>query len=314
MVEIKPLAVIDLGSNSFRMEIGKMGTSGRFERTEYRKEPVRLGGGLGADQCLSPQVMSRGLTCLADFRKALTGFAPSQVRAVTTQTLREAKNRDAFLADGEKALGFPIKVITGQEEATLIYQGVSYFLPDNQQRRLVVDIGGRSTELIVGRGSQPQTGTSLPMGSVSWSMRFFPNGQLSNQAFVNAKAAALDMLCPLKQTYGSSQWDIAYGSSGTASATAEILLATQRVSVPENITLDGLEWLENYLIKSGNIESVQLPGLRIERKPVIAGGLAVLLAVFDTLGIECMQHATGALRHGVLLQMLTQNASASILQ
>jgi exopolyphosphatase/guanosine-5'-triphosphate,3'-diphosphate pyrophosphatase len=165
-------AAIDLGSNSFRLEIGQMDL-GQLRRVEYIKETVRQGNGLDADRNLTLEAMERGWECLARFGERIAGFKPSQVRAVATQTLREARNRDVFLAKAKQILGFPIEVIAGREEARLIYLGVSHLLPQSAERRLVVDIGGRSTEMILGQHETASTLESYRVGSVGWSMKYF---------------------------------------------------------------------------------------------------------------------------------------------
>ncbi len=172
------LAAVDLGSNSYRLEIGRY-DHGQIQRVEYLKETVRQGDGLDEARNLTPEAMQRGWDCLARFGERLAGFGRRQVRAVATQTLREARNRDEFLARAHRALGFPIDVISGREEARLIYQGVAHLLPQSDERRLVVDIGGRSTELILGRQFDAQATESFRLGSVSWSMRYFPHGQFT---------------------------------------------------------------------------------------------------------------------------------------
>jgi exopolyphosphatase/guanosine-5'-triphosphate,3'-diphosphate pyrophosphatase len=170
------LAAVDLGSNSFRLEIGRIGSHQRIERVEYLKETVRQGNGLNSRQELSREAMERGWECLARFGERLRGFDASHVRAVATQTLREALNADEFVTRGSQLLGFPIEVIAGEEEARLIYRGVASSLPPSQQKRLVIDIGGRSTEIIIGQHSQPLQVASFALGSVSWSSRFFSDG------------------------------------------------------------------------------------------------------------------------------------------
>ena len=167
------LAAVDLGSNSFRLEIGRF-DDGIIRPTEYLKETVRQGNGLDADRNLTEQAMQRGWDCLARFGERLAGFKKSQVRAVATQTMREARNRDVFLNRAHQLLGFPIDVIAGREEARMIYQGVAHLLPQSTERRLVVDIGGRSTEMILGCELEAQTMESLRVGSVRWSMKYFP--------------------------------------------------------------------------------------------------------------------------------------------
>ncbi|MEW5885905.1 MAG: exopolyphosphatase, partial [Pseudomonadota bacterium] len=167
------LAAVDLGSNSFRLEIGQI-THGQYRRIDYLKETVRLGGGLDANGLLTDAAAQRGLDCLQRFASRLAGFRPAQVRAVATQTLREARNRDAFLLRAQGALGHPIEVVSGREEARLIYAGVAHLQPSPTQR-LVVDIGGRSTEMIVGQARQPLAAESFHVGSVSLSQRYFPD-------------------------------------------------------------------------------------------------------------------------------------------
>src|SRR6218665_1050560 len=176
------LAALDLGPNSFRLEIGRL-DHGQIRRTEYLKEVVRQGNGLDEARNLSEDAMQRGLDCLARFAERLAGFQKHQVRAVATQTLREARNRDEFLRRGHAILGFPIDVIPGREEARLIYQGVSRLLPQSEERRLVVDIGGRSTEMILGQGFEARVMESFRVGSVAWSMRYFPRGEFTTDAF-----------------------------------------------------------------------------------------------------------------------------------
>ncbi len=166
------LAAVDLGSNSFRLEIGYV-DHGQVHHTDYLKETVRQGNGLDEDRNLSLDAMQRGWDCLARFGERLAGFNPTQVRAVATQTLREARNRDDFLSKANEILGFPIDVVSGREEARLIYQGVAHLLPQSNERRLVVDIGGRSTELILGQGHEARVMESYRVGSVAWSMRYF---------------------------------------------------------------------------------------------------------------------------------------------
>lgn len=297
------LAAVDLGSNSFRLEIGRL-ELGQIQRMEYHKETVRQGNGLDADRRLSQEAMQRGWNCLARFGERLAGFKPNQVRAVATQTLREARNREEFLVVAQQLLGFPIDVISGHEEARLIYQGVVHMLPQSHERRLVVDIGGRSTEMIIGQGYTAQTMESYRIGSVAWSMRYFPEGIFSARAFEIAEVAAKAVLDEALGTYASSHWDAAYGSSGTVGAVADILQQLGRAPAEGMVTREGLDWLRDNLIRAKRADAVRIDGLKDDRKPVIGGGLAVLRAVFDLLGIESMQYARGALRHGALFDLV----------
>lgn len=295
------LAALDLGSNSFRLEIGKY-VHGQIQRVQYIKETVRQGNGLDADGMLSDEAMQRGWDCLARFAEQLAGFKPARVRAVATQTLREAHNRDVFLRRAHQILGFPIDVIAGREEARLIYQGVANLLPRSSERRLAIDIGGRSTEMMLGKNLQAHHLASFPIGSVAWSMHYFADGRLSSGAFARADNAAKAVLAQASERYPRSRWDVAYGSSGTIGAVAELLV--QQGHTPGIITREGLDWVKAQLIRARTTAQIQLPGLKEDRRPVIGGGVAVLLATFDLLGIEHMQIAQGALRQGVLYDLL----------
>ena len=295
------LAAVDLGSNSFRLEIGRF-DHGQIQRVEYLKETVRQGNGLDEARNLSDEAMERGWACLARFAERLASFKPRQVRAVATQTLREARNRDVFLKRAHQVLGFPIDVISGREDARLIYLGVTHLLPQSEERRLVVDIGGRSTELILGRGYQPEVTESYRVGSVAWSMKYFPDGQFTRAAFERAEIAAQAVLDEALTPYAPGNWDVAYGSSGTIGAVADILGALGHP--PGAITRDALAMLQDELLKAKSADRVRLPALKDDRRPVIGGGLSVLRAVFDLLGMARMQAAQGALRQGVLYDML----------
>ncbi|HSI38555.1 MAG TPA: Ppx/GppA phosphatase family protein [Methylotenera sp.] len=297
------LAAIDLGSNSFRLEIGRH-DSGHIQRIEYLKEPVRQGGDLDEDHNLTPEAIERGLRCLARFGERLQGFEASHVRAVATQTLREANNRDVFLKLAKKALGFEVQVISGVEEARLIYQGVSRFLPQSNDKRLVVDIGGRSTELILGQGFESKHTASVHVGSVAWSLKHFANGDFTEKAFSRAEIAAESIFETVGTHFNNSQWDVAYGASGTVGAIADVLVQYGRPL--DTITKEGLHWLRDELIRTRHVDKLRLLGLREDRKPVIAGGLSVMIALFDFLNIETLNVAKGALRHGLLYDMLAR--------
>ncbi len=302
------LAAIDIGSNSFRLEIGRF-DHGQIQPVEYLKETVRLGNGLDEERNLSTEAMQRGWECLARFAERLSGFSKTQVRAVATQTLREAKNRDEFLKRGKEILGHTIEVIAGTEEARLIYQGVSHMLPHSTERRLVIDIGGRSTELILGTGKQAHETASFRVGSVAWSMKYFAQGEFTEQAFYRAEIAAQAVLEEALTHYPRNEWDLAYGASGTVGAVAEILeMAGWRSG---EITSDGLKWLVKSLLRAGSAERVRLEGLKDDRRSVIGGGLSVLRAIMDLLQIDTLHVAQGALRHGVLFDMLERDSDAT---
>ncbi len=301
-------AAIDLGSNSFRLEIGQL-IDGSLRRVDYLKETVRQGNGLDADRNLSEEAMQRGLNCLARFAERLAGFRKENVRAVATQTLREARNRQEFLTRAYKVLGFPIEVINGKEEARLIYLGVSHLLPQSDERRLVIDIGGRSTELILGQGYEPTTLESFRLGSVAWSMKYFENGMLSLKNFAKAQIAAKAVLDEAESTYAPGTWDRAYGSSGTVGAVFDILVQAGRTQ--DSISLVDLEWLQNVLVEAQKPEKIELAGLKPDRRPVIGGGLSVLKATMELLQIERLYPASGALRHGVLFNLIDRENPVS---
>lgn len=297
------LAAIDLGSNSFRLEIGQV-EQGIFQRTEYLKETVRQGNGLDENRNLTTQSMQRGWDCLARFGERLADFKSHEVRAVATQTLREARNRDEFLRRGVAMLGFPIDVISGREEARLIYQGVSQALPPSDDRRLVVDIGGRSTEIVLGRGPAPSRMASCRLGSITWSNRYFADQIFSEAAFQRAEVAAKAVLDEVINAYPRESWNIAYGSAGTVGAVADVLAAAGWPS--DAITPAGLDYVVEKLLAAQNAERLRLPGLKDERRALIGGGLSILRAVFELLQIDRMVLNPGGLRHGLLAEMMGQ--------
>lgn len=295
------LAALDLGSNSFRLEIGRY-HGGHIERVEYLKETVRLGAGLDEHKTLSLVAMERGWECLARFAEKLRPFERRQVRAVATQTLREARNRDDFLGRAQAILGFPIVVIAGHEEARLIYQGVSHLLPQSDERRLVVDIGGRSTEVILGQGYSPQRMESYGLGSVAWSTRYFPGGRVSEAALRRAVVAAKAVVDEALDVFAPGSWDAVYASSGTAGALADILALAG--FAPGVITREGIDWVADRLVRAGHVDEVRLEGLKDDRRPVLAGGLSVLLALFELFDWTVVNRAQGALRQGALYDLI----------
>ena len=294
-----PLAAVDMGSNSFRLEIGQLAHD-RYRRIDYLKETVRLGGGLDGSGMLGEQAVQRGLDCLRRFAARLAGFKPGQVRAVATQTLREARNRDAFLLRAQEVLGHSIEVISGREEARLTYAGVAHLQPSGQ-RRLVVDIGGRSTELILGRGNAPSLAESFAVGCVSLSQRFFEQGRITAAGFRAAQVAAGAELEEGLQPFAPDRWQEALGSSGTAGAVSQLLMAA---GISDGrITPAGLRWCIERCIEAGRINRLLLPGLKPERRPVLPGGLAILYTLASQFGIETLWPAKGALRQGVIVDL-----------
>ncbi|HWH83942.1 MAG TPA: exopolyphosphatase [Burkholderiaceae bacterium] len=299
------LAAIDMGSNSFRLEIGQV-IGDRYRRVDYLKETVRLGAGLDADGRLTDEAGARGLACLVRFAQRLKGFVPAQVRAVATQTLREARNRDAFLARAQAELGFPIEVISGREEARLIYAGVARLQP-SAKPRLVIDIGGRSTEMILGHGRRPVRAESFQVGSVSLSMRYFADGRFSEAAFRQAQVAAGAELEEGLEPFAATHWEEALGSSGTVGAVSQLLAASGVTD--GRITPDGLRWLMEQCLRAGKVERLALPGLKEERRAVIAGGLSILYTLAANFGIQALLPARGALRQGVIFDLDERRAA-----
>jgi exopolyphosphatase/guanosine-5'-triphosphate,3'-diphosphate pyrophosphatase len=293
------LAAIDMGSNSFRLEIGQL-IGGRYRRIDYLKETVRLGAGLDANGLLTDEAGARGLACLARFAQRLQGFTPAQVRAVATQTLREARNRDDFLLRAQADLGFPIEIISGREEARLIYAGVARLQP-SAMPRLVVDIGGRSTEMILGHGRKPVRAESFQVGSVSLSLKYFGEGRFTESAFRQAQIAAGAELEEALEPFAPTHWEEALGSSGTVGAVSQLLAASGITD--GRITPAGLRWLMEQCLRAGKVEKLSLPGLKEERRAVIAGGLSILYTLAANFGIGELLPARGALRQGVIFDL-----------
>jgi len=313
------VAAVDLGSNSFRMLVAQAvntpsGT--QLRPIDTLRESVRLAAGLTDNKLLGNDAYQRGLTAIRRFGERIRGFDPSRVRAVATNTLRVAKNAHQFVEEAQLALGFPIEVIAGVEEARLIYIGAAHEVPAVHGNRLVVDIGGGSTEFIIGQGYEPKLMESLYIGCVSHSMRFFPKGNIDSHAFKEAELAARREIQVISGAYLKSGWKQVIGSSGTARALAELISNNDLNSHIDSLTMgrmagasglitrDGLKALKKHLLKFEHVSQVELTGLKDDRRSVWPGGLAIMLAVFDELGIEEMEVTDAALRTGVLYDLL----------
>ena len=299
------LAAVDLGSNSFHLQVGRV-VDGQIYPLDSLREVVRLGAGLTSEKRIDRATQARALEALERFGERLRGLPRQAVRAVGTNTLRVAKNAPQFLRDARAALGFPIEVIAGREEARLIYLGVAHSLPPAQHKplhnRLVVDIGGGSTELIIGQGLEPLLTESLYMGCVSYSLAYFPEGRIEKARMKKAELAARQELSGMVREYRAAGWEEAVASSGTARALEEILRSNGFAE--EGITREGLDRLRSLLLKHERADPGRIAGLRANRAPVLPGGLAIMLAACDELGIERMAVSEGALRHGVLYDLL----------
>ncbi|MBS1191823.1 MAG: Ppx/GppA phosphatase [Rhodocyclaceae bacterium] len=298
------VAAVDLGSNSFRLQVGRV-VDDQIYPLDSLKEPVRLASGLTPDKLLDTAAQDRALEALRRFGERLGGLDAGAVRAVATNALRVAKNAVEFLPRAEAALGFPIEIIAGREEARLIYIGASHSLPTASHKRLVVDIGGGSTEFIIGKRHQPQLMESLYMGCVSYTLRFFPDRRIDKRRLREAQVAAAKEIELIAHEYQSLGWKEAVGSSGSARAIADVLeLNGFNPGGEPGITREGLERLCSMLVKAGSAEALDLPGVRSDRLPVLPGGVAIMSAIFEELDLERMTYADGALRLGVLYDLL----------
>lgn len=300
------IAAVDLGSNSFRLQVGRV-AGNQVYFLDSLKESVRLAAGLDEHRILSEEAQVRALDALSRFSERLQGFHPARVRVVATDTFRVAKNIDVFLRKAEAALGFPVEIIAGREEARLIYTGVAHATNVPAVRQLVVDIGGGSTEFIIGERFTPLQLESLHLGCVSHTLRFFPGGVLDKRGFKEAELAARKEMETIVAAYARMGWQQAVGSSGTAKAIAD-LLAFNGFNGPScqpgEITLTGLDRLKDHLQSVKHANYLHLEGLRPDRVAVLPGGLAILSAVFRTFGLERMVFSDGALRQGVLYDLL----------
>lgn len=294
------LAGIDLGSNSFHMVVARV-IQGQVHVVDRLRDRVQLAAGLDARRELRPEAIERGIECLERFGQRIRDLPVTNVRAVGTNTLRQAKNGRAFIERAELALGHPVEVISGREEARLIYLGVAHDLSDSGGKRLVVDIGGGSTEVIIGERFEPLATDSLYMGCVNFSLRYFPQGKVRREEMRQAEIAARVELQPIERAYRTAGWDHAIGASGTIVAIEQIMRANDW---GDSITHRGLKRLKKAMFAAEDMGHFALAGLPPDRASVLPGGVAILSAVFDAFGIESMTAATGALREGLLYDLL----------
>jgi exopolyphosphatase/guanosine-5'-triphosphate,3'-diphosphate pyrophosphatase len=300
-VGVQTVAAVDLGSNSFHMVVGKL-AQGQLQILDRLRERVALAEGLGKDRTLDESAQERALTCLERFGQRLRHLPPERVRAVGTNTLRNAHNARAFLRRARAALGHEIEVIEGREEARMIYNGVIHSRSAVAARTLVVDIGGGSTECILGKGNETRMTDSLQMGCLVYSARFFPGGQITKEGMRQAHLAAGLELEPIALSYRNHGWDACLGSSGTIRAISEIIAANGLGS--DGIEPKGLRKLRKVLVAAKQVGHLDLAGLAADRAPVLPGGVAILSAVFKDLDIQSMHSSEGALREGLLIDLL----------
>lgn len=264
------------------------------------KQRVHLADGLDHEMNLSHSAMERGLECLAMFAERLQGFDPDNVRIAATHTLRQARNAHLFLQRAKQVLPFPIEIIPGEEEARLIYLGVAHTQLEVSSK-LVVDIGGGSTELIIGNDFEPELLNSKQMGCVNFTSRFFANGKITKKNINKAITACEQKLESIASSYRKKGWQIAYGSSGSIKAIREVLIG---IGFEDGlITLNRLNTLIEMLCSFDSIDDIQLQGLSDERKQVFTAGVAILTAIFQTLKLSEMHYSDGALREGLLYEM-----------
>jgi exopolyphosphatase/guanosine-5'-triphosphate,3'-diphosphate pyrophosphatase len=298
-LETRQIAAIDLGSNSFHMVVANI-VAEDLQIVSRHKQRVHLASGLDKSRLLDEAAMQRGLDCLTMFAERLQGFSRGDVRIAATYTLRRARNAHIFMRRAREILPFPIEIIPGVEEARLIFAGVAHTQPESG-KKLVIDIGGGSTEMIIGKAFEPELVNSTLMGCVSFTKQFFANGKLSHANFINASIASQQQFESLSKPYKASGWDVALGSSGTIKAIKEVLVG---LGYEDGIiTAKRLSKLIATLCRFDSINDIELTGLTDERKPVFAAGVAILDAIFSGLAIKSLHFSDGALREGLLYEM-----------
>ncbi|MCU1717987.1 exopolyphosphatase [Pseudomonas sp. 5P_3.1_Bac2] len=295
------IAAIDLGSNSFHMVVAKA-DHGEIRILERLGEKVQLAAGIDENRLLSEEAINRGLECISRFAQMTASLPAGAVRAVGTNALREARNRAEFIRRAEEILGHQVEVISGREEARLIYLGVSHSIADTPGKRLVADIGGGSTEFIIGQRFEPLLRESLQMGCVSYSQRFFKDGKITPARYAQAYTAARLELMGIEHALRRHGWEDAVGASGTIKAIGLTIKAAGLGS--GEINLEGLAWLKRKVFKLGDVEKLDLDGIKPDRRAIFPAGLAILEAIFDACELTTMSHSEGALREGVLYDLL----------
>jgi len=295
------IAAVDLGSNSFHMVVARH-THGQLTIIDRLREPVRLAAGLDDTNRLSREATERALACLERFGQRLRDMHAESVRVVGTNTFRQARRKGAFLDRAHAALGHPIEIISGIEEARLIYKGVAHSSPNDPGRRLVIDIGGGSTELIIGEGFQARELESLRIGCVAMTKQFFDDGEITEKRMKKARTAVRVELQPILERYKAVGWEHALGSSGTIRSVNDI--ARGRGNVDQSVNLELLEEISKLAVSAGHVSRLKLHGLDEDRMPVFAGGLAILTEIVDALGIRSIRAVEGALRDGLLYDQL----------
>ena len=302
LIDEELLAAIDMGSNSFHLAIARV-DHGEVKKVASMSEKVQLAAGLDENKNLTEAAQQRGLACLARFVGRLSSVQSNRLRIVATNALRQAKNGHEFIQKAAEILPKPIEIIAGREEARLIYLGVSHTMA-NSGRRLVIDIGGGSTELIIGEEFEPIHTESVQMGCVAFTKAYFAEGEISTKAFDKALTAARKEMSGLVNTYKSAGWDTVVGSSGTIKACRQIAVNMGWSDDQENLTREGLDKLKDKLLKYKHVAEIEFDGLKEDRRAVLPAGVAILYAVFELLNIDKLVYSDGALREGVMYDLL----------
>ena len=302
LIDEELLAAIDMGSNSFHLAIARV-DHGEVKKVASMSEKVQLAAGLDENKNLTEAAQQRGLACLARFVGRLGSVQPNRLRIVATNALRQAKNGHEFIQKAAEILPKPIEIIAGREEARLIYLGVSHTMA-NSGRRLVVDIGGGSTELIIGEEFEPIHTESVQMGCVAFTKAYFEDGDINQKAFDKAVTAARKEISGIANTYKAAGWDAVVGSSGTIKACRQICVNMGWSNEREELTREGLEKIKDKLLKYKHVTDMEFEGLKEDRRAVLPAGIAILYAVFDVLNIGYLTYSDGALREGVMYDLL----------
>jgi exopolyphosphatase/guanosine-5'-triphosphate,3'-diphosphate pyrophosphatase len=295
------IAAVDMGSNSFHMVVARV-EHGEPRVIDRLRDTVRMAAGLRSDGTLDAEHRARALGCLARFGQRLAGLPSLHVRAVATNSVRRLASPHAFLAAAEAALGHPVEIVSGREEGRLIFLGTAHDLPASREPRLVIDVGGGSTEFIIGRGLTPLHTESVQAGCIASTLRFFPGGKINRKRWQKARGEIGLLLQQFDEDYREAGWHDAYGSSGTAKAIGSVVQAMKFSD--DGITPAALASLRDVLLEQGQIGSLKLPGLADDRAPVLAGGVVIFEAAFAALGIERMRVCESSMREGLLWDML----------
>ncbi len=294
--------IIDLGSNSFHM-LTVQKTDNGFSVFSKKKQKVRLAAGLDKQQNLTSDTMENGWSCLQEFRDELNKLQPCKILVTATAALRMAKNKQIFIDQAQTILQLPIKLISGIEEAKTIYRGVA-FTDKISEQLLVIDIGGASTELIIGKGNKVLLAQSLNMGCVTWLNKYFADQKLDHDNFNNAVNMAKTVIAPQIKNYTEQGWTLTMGASGTIQAVQEI---NNKQQISKQLTLDLLNQIKQMCINCKDISSLDIDGLKPSRVPVFASGLAILIALFESLNITSLKRSKGALREGLISILFADN-------